>query len=462
MNRGMDFQQRDAARERAPGLRRKTLVVGLGATGVSAARFFSDAGVEVAVTDTRVRPPGYDEVVERYPDVGLFLGGFDPVAFERAEQLIVSPGVSVAEPLIAAARERGIPVLGDVEVFARHADAPVIAITGSNGKSTVTTLVGGMARRAGLHVCVGGNLGRPALDLLTAGPVDYYVLELSSFQLETTASLQCETACVLNVTEDHLDRYPGFQEYAAAKERIFKRARKAVLGFDDAACREMARRLPEEVALIGFGVAGDARYRLVDRQDGAWLMRGDRALLPAAEMKIPGRHNQLNALAAWAVGDAMGLSSAAMADELRGFAGLPHRAQWVGEKDGVVWINDSKGTNVGAAVAALSGMPGKKTILIAGGDGKGADFTPLKAAIRDHARAVVLLGRDASAIEAAMGGAAPVERARTLDEAVEAAQRCARPGDTVLFSPACASFDLFENYAARGDAFMAAVRGRLA
>ena len=461
MNRRIDLQQRGAARGLMPEFRRRTLVVGLGATGVSAARFFSDAGVEVAVTDTRVCPPGHDEVVEYYPDVGLFLGGFDPLAFERAEQLIVSPGVSVAEPLIVAARERGVPVLGDVQVFARHVDAPVIAITGSNGKSTVTTLVGGMARRAGLHVRMGGNLGRPVLDLLAEGPVDAYVLELSSFQLETTSDLPCAVACVLNVTEDHLDRYGDFREYAAAKERIFKQAHKAVLGFDDAACREMARRLPEAVALAGFGLAGDARYRLAERRGETWLMRGDRALLRASEMKMPGRHNRLNALAAWAIGDAMGWSPVAMAAELRAFAGLPHRTQWVGGKDGIVWINDSKGTNVGATVAALSGMPGQ-SILIAGGDGKGADFTPLKAALQAHARAVVLLGRDAEVIEAAVGDAAPVEHAQTLDEAVEAAERCARPGDTVLFSPACASFDMFENYAARGDAFMAAVRGRLA
>ena len=446
----------------APELRRRTLVVGLGATGLSVARFFAAAGVKTAVTDTRVQPPGHDEIAARHPDVGLFLGGFDPAAFARAEQVIVSPGVSVAEPLIAAARERGVSILGDIEVFARHVQAPVFAVTGSNGKSTVTTLIGNMARRAGKAVRVGGNLGRPALDLLADGPAAAYVLELSSFQLETTTKLECAAACVLNVSPDHLDRYPGFADYAAAKERILHHARKAVLGWDDPTCRAMVRRLPAGASAVGFGVSeDDARYRLTERDGAPWLMRDGEPLLPASAIRLPGRHNHLNALAAWAMGEAMGLPDRFMAEELRSFPGLPHRAQWVAEQDGVTWINDSKGTNVGAAVAALSGLPGK-SVLIAGGDGKGADFTPLKAALQAHARALVLLGRDAPVIAAAADDVIPVESVATLDEAVAAAGRWAEPGDTVLFSPACASFDQFENYAVRGEAFMDAVRGRLA
>ena len=445
------------------GLRRKTLVVGLGATGVSVTRFFARAGVEVAVTDSRMRPPGHQQVREEFPEVAMFLDGFDPTAFERAEQLVVSPGVPVSEPLIQQAMARGVTVMGDIEVFAAQADAPVIAVTGSNGKSTVTTLVGNMARRAGLDARMGGNLGKPALDLLEGGAADCYVLELSSFQLETTRSLHCKVACVLNVCRDHQDRYRDFADYVSAKERIFRHAKHAVIDNDDPQCHAMAGRMPSETHIVRFGerAGGEAAYGLSDHQGETWLMHGDRPLIAAGRMKLRGRHNHRNALAAWAIGDLMGLPETAMGTELRTFAGLRHRTQWVGERDGVTWINDSKGTNVGATTAALQGLPGKQ-VLIAGGDGKGADFTPLRPLLARHARALVLLGRDAPRIEAAVGDVVPLEHAGDLQGAVEAAARWAQPGDNVLFSPACASFDMFDNYAARGEAFIAAVRRRLA
>jgi UDP-N-acetylmuramoylalanine--D-glutamate ligase len=430
----------------------RTLVVGLGATGLSCARFLTRQGVEVAVTDSRARPPCMDAIHAELPDVALFLGGFDAEIFARAERLVVSPGVSLREPLIAAARQRGVEVVGDIELFARHAQAPVIAITGSNGKSTVTTLVGEMARRAGKHTRVGGNLGTPALDLIEDAEPDLYVLELSSFQLETVSSLGCLAATVLNVSPDHLDRYASLDDYARAKQRIYAGANRQVINRDD----------PRAAALAVPGAAC-ASFGL-DEPDGenfgcveAWIVRGKERWMQASQVRIPGRHNLSNALAALALGDAAGLERRAMLQVLREFRGLPHRTQWVAERNGVAWYDDSKGTNIGATLAAVRGFDGP-LVLIAGGQGKGADFAVLAAELDERVTAMVLIGEAADEIERAVGQRLPVRRAGSMGEAVAVAAELADAGGQVLLSPACASFDMFDNYRHRGDVFAAAVR----
>lgn len=438
----------------------RTLIIGLGKTGLSCARYLAARGVEVAVADSRAEPPGLAALREELPDVALFLGDYPEQAIARAELVVVSPGVPLSHPMLAAAAARGQDVIGDIELFARAAQAPVAAITGANGKSTVTTLLGQMAQAAGRDVRVGGNLGTPALELLQDREPDLYVLELSSFQLEGTRSLNAAAATVLNITPDHMDRYRSVADYSAAKQRIFRGDGVMVLNADDPAVLAMAvsgRRVTHFT--LGVPEAGDYGVRM---QDGTeWLVCGSETLLPVSELRIPGRHNIANALAALALGAALDLPLAAMLITLRAFAGLPHRMQWVAARDGVIWYNDSKGTNVGATLAAVSGMPGQ-VVLIAGGDGKGADFTPLRAAVAQKARAVVLIGRDAPLIEAALANAAPILLARDMDEAVQRAAAVAQPGDAVLLSPACASFDMYDNYEHRGRIFTDAVLKALA
>ncbi len=440
-----------------PGI--KTLIVGLGKTGLSCARFLRARGVPLAVTDSRPQPPGLEALRTEMPDVALFLGGFHPDAFEAAGSLVLSPGVSLSEPLVAKARARGVPVVGDIELFARAARAPVAAITGSNGKSTVTSLLGQMARRAGLSVAVGGNLGEPALELLD-DRVQLYVLELSSFQLETTVSLAPEVAVVLNLSADHMDRYGSLQAYAEAKARIFRGARCGVVNLDDPAVLAMAAGLSERLGFT-LGEPGGQDLGIRERDGGPWLCRGAEPLMAVSELGIQGRHNCANALAALALGMGLGLATAPMLEALRSFPGLAHRTELVGERAGVRWYNDSKGTNVGACIAALEGLcpaGGGRIVLIAGGDGKGADFSALRPAVQRTARALVLIGRDAPLIERALEGAAPMWRAATLEQAVSLAGAQARPGDLVLLSPACASFDMFRNYEHRGEVFTQAVR----
>ncbi len=433
-----------------------TLVVGLGKTGLACARYLVARGVPVALADSRADPPGLAEVRREFPGVPLSLGGFDARTFARYPRLVVSPGVALVEPAIAAARAAGSEVIGDIELFVRAARAPIVAITGSNGKSTVTTLVAEMLRAAGRRALAGANLGPPALDLLQQAPPDYYVLELSSFQLEALESLRARVAVVLNVSPDHQDRYPGEDEYAAAKARIYRGARHCVFNADDQAT---CRGLPGDADLTSFTLAepGPGQFG-VRRLDGErWLAEGRQPLMPVADLALAGEHNLANALAALAIVSALGIDCAGLTATLRGFAGLAHRMQPLGERAGVLWVNDSKATNVGATVAALQGA-GRPVVLIAGGDGKGADFTPLRAAVSGRARAVVLIGRDAAAIAAALGDAAPVEFAAGMEEAVSRAAGLARPGDMVLLAPACASFDMFRDYRARGEAFALAVQ----
>ncbi len=437
---------------------KRSLVVGLGKTGLSCARHLAGLGGEVVVVDSREQPPALAQLRAELPNVPVHLGGFAEAAFASVDQLVVSPGVSLKEPAIAAAVARGVPVLGDIELFARRAQAQVIAITGSNGKSTVTTLVAAMAQRAGTDVRAGGNLGIPALELMFMSEPDLYILELSSFQLETTQSLRSAAAVVLNVSPDHMDRYTDLDDYANAKARIYADAAVKVVNSDDPVVTAMAG---ENTLRFTLATPGPGDYGLRREAGGQWLARGERLLLPAQALRIPGRHNLANALAALALAEAVGLPEAAVLETLRSFEGLPHRTQWVAERDGVAWYNDSKGTNVGATLAALGGMPGK-AVLIAGGDGKGADFSPLRQVVKDKARAVVLIGRDAPLIEAALAGAAPVLHAADMAEAVTLAREAAQSGDAVLLSPACASFDMYSGYEERGEVFMATVKEALA
>ena len=445
-----------------------TLVVGLGKTGLSCARYLCSQGVPVAVTDSRANPPGLAAVREQMPDLPVFTGGFERTVFEAAGQLVVSPGVPIIEPLIQEAALRGVPVIGDVELFVRAAHAPVCAITGSNGKSTVTTLVGLMAETAGRRVAVGGNLGEPVLDLLDEG-ADLYVVELSSFQLETTPGLRADAAVVLNISADHMDRYPSLAAYADTKANVYRGARVAVVNRDDPCVAAMARASESE---IGFTLhepgSGDFGLRSLpaDGESGRthelWICRGNEPLIRAAEIRIPGRHNLANSLAALALALACGIPAGPACDALRRFSGLAHRSQLVGEWHGVRWYDDSKGTNPGATVAALDGLVAagseSRAILIAGGDGKGADFSALAPAVARAARAVVLIGRDAPRIEQVLTGVAPLVHASDMGDAVRQAARLARPGDCVLLSPACASFDMFDNYEHRGRVFADAVR----
>jgi UDP-N-acetylmuramoylalanine--D-glutamate ligase len=433
-----------------------TVIVGLGKTGLSVARHLHAVGKAFAVTDTRAAPPGLAALRELAPQALVRTGGLDLALLVGAEAVVVSPGLASEGEFFAAARARGLPVLGDIELFARAARAPVVGITGTNGKSTVTTLLGRMAVRAGLRARVGGNLGEPALALLAAD-VQLYVLELSSYQLDATESLELAAATVLNVTPDHLDRYGDLARYAASKARIFRRCQVAVLNADDVLVAAMGQGA-QQVLRFTIARAAGAEYRLGEHQGAPWLMRGSEPLLAVAELRIAGLHNCANALAALALGEALGLPRAALLAELREFAGLPHRSAWVGEHRGVRYIDDSKGTNVGATLAAVAGLPGP-LVLIAGGDGKGQDFAPLAAAFTGKVRQAVLIGRDARAVGEALAGACEVSYCATLEQAVQAAARLARAGDTVLLSPACASLDMFRDYAHRGEVFAAAVRG---
>src|SRR3569833_388054 len=434
------------------------LIVGLGKTGLSCARYLARRGERFALIDSRSNPPELAAVRREFPETEIHLGGFYPMVIFRAERLIVSPGVALSESTIVAAPRRGAGAVGDIELFARAAArAPVIAITGANGKGTVAARVGEKVSDAGRTVRVGGNLGPPALDLLQEGEPDIYVLALSSFQLDGTASLYAGAAAVLYISLDHMDRYRFLEDFDAAMARIYRVDGVMVINADDALVAAMAER-GRRVKRFGLSAPTGDDYGVVERTGQLWLARGTRLLMNAAELRIKGMHNIANALASLSLGEAVGLEMDSMLATLRRFPGLPHRTQWVATRDGVTWYNDSKATNVGATLAALQGMPGK-VVLIAGGLGKGQDFTPLKEVAAAKARAVVLMGRDAPLIERALADAVPVIHVTSMEEAVQRAAELAQPGDTVLLSPACASFDMFKGYDHRGDAFIAAVRG---
>jgi len=434
----------------------RVLVVGLGVTGLSVARFLSQHGIQLAVADSRPNPPGLAELRELLPDVGVFLGGFDPAAFARATHLVVSPGVALETPAIRQAIRSGLPVFGDLDLFACVARAPIIGITGSNGKSTVTTLLGLMAEADQRKVKVGGNLGTPMLDLIDA-EADLYVLELSSFQLERSLLLEAEAATVLNISPDHMDRYADLQAYADAKRRVFRGLGLMVLNADDPAVLAMAEGGRRSV-FFSLKEESDAQYRLAHLDGKEWLITHGEALMPVADIRLKGRHNAANALAAVALGEAVGLSRPAMVKALREFPGLDHRMQWVAEVDGVSYINDSKATNVGACIAALEGLD-DPAVLIAGGDGKGADFSVLAGVVASKVRAAVLMGRDAPLLEQALSSVVTTVRVENMRQAVATARKLAQKGDIVLLAPACASLDQYKDYKERGRIFADAVRG---
>jgi UDP-N-acetylmuramoylalanine--D-glutamate ligase len=435
---------------------RHAVVVGLGKTGLSAVRYLRGQGVAVSVTDSRAEPPALAELRTFDKSVAVHSGGFDPSLLAQAQLVVLSPGVPARGAFFDAARARGLPVVGDIELFAWAATAPVAGITGTNGKSTVTTLLGRMAERAGRRVRTGGNLGEPALALLDP-QAQLYVLELSSYQLESTESLQLAAAAVLNVSPDHLDRYADTEQYAAAKARIFRRCGTAIVNADDARVRAMVRADQPQLR-FSLQVGAEVEFGLIEQGGELFLARNGQALLAASELKIPGCHNLANALAALALGEALGLPAPALLAELREFTGLAHRTQWVADVAGVHYIDDSKGTNVGATMAAVAGLPGP-LLLIAGGEGKGQDFTPLREALQAKVRHALLIGRDARELGRVLEDICVLEYCASLEAAVVAAARLARRGDTVLLSPACASLDMFRDYAHRGAVFAAAVRG---
>ena len=449
------------------------LVVGLGATGLSCVRHLAGPGRpdgagrpgrrirKIVAVDSRRHPPCRAAVESEFPEVEVRCGGFEAPVFDTAAEIVVSPGVSVREPALQAAAARGVPIVGDIELFARAADAPVVAITGSNGKSTVTSLVAAMARSDGVRAGSGGNLGPPALALLGRGH-ELYVLELSSFQLETTSALRPVAAAVLNISADHMDRHEDLDAYVAAKSRALGGDTVVVTNLDD----PLAARLGgDRCRRIGFGTSPrpGAHWYVEGHGDAAKVMRRGEPVMSVGAVPLAGMHNVANVLAAFALGDAIGLRVRAMARAVEAFTGLPHRCETVAVHRGVRWINDSKGTTVGAAVAAIEGLGAQgPVVLIAGGLGKGADFSPLREPAGRHVRCALLIGRDAPSLEAALGGCTEVGHARDLAHAVDLAAEAARDGDSVLFSPACASFDMFADFEARGDAFRRLVLGRAA
>ncbi len=440
----------------------KRVVIGMGKTGLSCARFLHARHESFVWCDTREVPPGLDTIRRDFPDTELRCGDLDVDLLCGADEIIVSPGVSLEEPALLAAAAAGVSLVGDIELFVRATQKPVIAITGSNAKSTVTTLVGEMAAACGLRAGVGGNLGTPVLDMLADDATnDCYVLELSSFQLETTHSLHAQVATVLNISEDHMDRYDSLQQYVAAKQRIYASAHNVVSNRADIATVAPAGESfqcwtfgLDEGGERAVGVSGNVG---LSNSAGQWLVCDGNRLMRAEDIRIAGRHNLANVAAAFAIAIAAGWDVVACATAVREFKGLPHRCQWVAEKNGVRFYNDSKGTNIGATVAAIEGLgEGKNIVLIAGGEGKGADFSQLAPVVQQHVKQLVLIGRDAPEIAAACSDVAQLN-AQTLVEAVQKAREAAIAGDVVLLSPACASFDMFNGYDDRGRQFCAAV-----
>ena len=428
-----------------------TVIVGLGKTGLSVARYLASQNRDFSVVDSRENPPNADDLARDYADVESHYGSFNAEWFAQADQLVVNPGIAISTPEIA---QSNAEIVGDIELFSQEVGdkKPIIAITGSNGKTTVTMLLDLMAKKSGVRVGTGGNIGTPALDLLKEDDVELYVLELSSFQLETTTSLQSLSAVILNISEDHLDRYKNdIKLYAAAKSVIYKNCKHVICNRDD----QLSLKLAKEYEVTSFGLDHPEgnNYGINQKEGKDWLVKGNDFILAVDEIKLPGLHNVSNALAAIALGDAAGLKRSAMIEVLKEYTGMEHRTQWIAKINNVNWYNDSKGTNVGATLAALSGLP-NKTVLIAGGQGKGADFLPLQSVIKEKARAVVLMGEDAKKIATFVEKSIPVVFVSSMKEAVIEAYKLALENDNVLLSPACASFDMFKNYMVRGEVFI--------
>lgn len=453
---------------------KETLVVGLGISGFSVAQYLQQKNIPFAMIDSRDNPPKLEEFKHAFPNVPIYTGSFFADSFPRAalsqaKTIILSPGLAKNDPSLKPYLPPNVNIIGDIELFAQNVKAPVVAITGSNGKSTVTTLVGEMAKQAGLRVGVGGNLGTPALSLLQEN-YDLYVLELSSFQLETTYSLKPAVSTVLNICLDHMDRYKSLEEYYLAKAQIFNHSEAIVVNRDDAYVFErIIKQIPPTVPAISFGLNLPPEKHFGVSFEGkkgkegkkGMLMQGQTPLLPISELKIVGLHNVANVLAALSLGESIQLPLSAMLTTLKTFAGLPHRGEWVRTRNEVQWINDSKGTNVGATLAAINGLkqtiPGK-WVLIVGGIAKNADFTPLKPVVADTCRAVILLGEAKKELNSLLSQVVPCIEVDSMEEAVIKAAEQALPGDGVLLSPACASFDMFDNFEHRGNVFKDCVR----
>ncbi|WP_342220365.1 UDP-N-acetylmuramoyl-L-alanine--D-glutamate ligase [Rickettsiella endosymbiont of Miltochrista miniata] len=441
----------------------KRLIVGLGETGLSCARYFTRLKLPFTCLDSRLNPPKLSEFQKEFPHATSHLGSFDPNHFQDCKELIVSPGVDLnGENISTAIKQYKLKPIGDIELFAQHAHAPIIAITGSNAKGTVTSLVGDMIRQAKLKVAVGGNIGKPALDLLAQPTPDFYVLEISSFQLETTYHLRPKLACILNISPDHLDRHKTLAAYIQAKQRIYQECEIALWN------REDLNTYPNFKAkkIISFGLeplkpdTKEFGLQVVNQKN--YLAKGNEVLLPIEKMPIKGRHNWANALAALTIGHAIGLPTTAMLTALCQFKGLPHRCQWIKEHAGVTWYNDSKATNVGATLAALNGLGpaiSGKIILIAGGLAKGADFSLLHDPVKRYVKKMILIGRDARLLKNTLADSTAIDMTNDLAQAVNLAHQTATQGDIVLLSPACASMDMFKNYEERGDIFSDLARG---
>lgn len=441
---------------------RSTAVIGMGATGLSVARFLSSMSIPFVLIDSRNEPPNIDNVKRDFPDIKVVLGPLDSDYLSSFDRLIISPGVALSDPALQAAKENGVELTGDLELFLQHAEAPVIAITGSNGKSTVTTLVGQMAIDSGLRVGVGGNLGIPMLDLLEQDN-QLYVLELSSFQLELLNDSRGAIVALLNISSDHLDRYQGLQQYHAAKHRIFRGASKVVINRDDTLTRPL---LSTQITLTSFGLnqpdLGD--FGILGDAEESYLSYGIERLILIDDLALKGSHNVANALAALALGYSADLPMQSMLQTLRKFKGLPHRCQNVAEIDGVLYIDDSKATNVGATVAAISGLGSKhckNLILIAGGQAKGQDFSDLQENISQYVKLTILMGEDSHQIERLLNSENTYIKVDSMREAVTKAGAEASCGDIVLLSPACASFDMFDGFEHRGQCFQKAVSERI-
>ena len=445
---------------------KRILVLGLGETGFSMAKWLVKQDAMVTVSDSRVSPPRLHDFAAHLGGVAKFSGSFSEKDFLEAEMIAISPGVSLREPLVVAAGASGVPIVGDIELFAQRIanddKVRVIAITGSNGKSTVTTLAGAMCREAGVHTVVAGNIGLPVLDALEnqvqgIGAGTIYVLELSSFQLETTHSLNPTAATVLNISQDHLDRYASMTEYSQAKGRVFRGDGVQIINRDDRRSAAMAQ--PGRQT-FSFGLdepQTENEWGTQTTQGERWLTNGDEKLMALSELQIAGLHNATNTLAAFALCRAANLPYEALIRAARNFRGLPHRVEKVAEVNKVTFYDDSKGTNVGATVAALNGMT-ERVVLIAGGDGKGQDFSPLAAAVSQKSRAVILIGRDREIIGSVLDNCGvPVFYVESLEDAVNVSFENSQPGDVVLLSPACASFDMFRNYQHRAQVFVDAV-----
>ena len=433
------------------------VIVGLGKTGLSCFRYLSNQGLNVAITDSREEPPELLELRAEFESASVYLGQINEQVLLASDQIILSPGVSIDNKSIKLSIENNIPVFGDIELFCQKAQAPIIAVSGSNGKSTVTTIVAEMTRLAGLKTYVGGNIGIPALDLLSDSSPDLYVLELSSFQLETTYSLNAHASVVLNVSPDHMDRYLSLKDYANTKKRIYSGQGLMVLNKDEEYIHSIMDSKRDTI-YFSLGAPEGENFGLINHNNEVWLSQGNEKIINKNQLKIKGEHNISNALAAMALAGAVNVPTNIMADVLKNFTGLEHRCQLVREIDNVSWYNDSKATNVGACIASITGLCELgNIILIAGGDSKGADLSGLNPIVKKYIKRVFLFGIDANKLADVMGSDVDKEFVNNMNEAVKGASKIADPDDIVLLAPACSSLDMYKNYQQRGDAFISAI-----